>query len=152
MLSALRSAGCRVLCYSPDVAGGRKPPLEDAAIAWAHGPVDLDAALPACDLVVCHAGESTVSQALLAGRPLLLMPQTAESFLTARRVREMGAGINIAELAGPLDWPAVVGGLLREEGYRRAAQAFAHRHADFDPGRQAASLAAVLEGLAARSS
>jgi UDP:flavonoid glycosyltransferase YjiC (YdhE family) len=134
-----------VLCYSPEVAGGRKPPLEGAGIAWTRKPVDLDAALPQCDFVVCHAGESTVSQALLAGRPLLLMPQATESFLTARRVREMGAGININELARPRDWPAIVRMLLDDARYGEAAQAFARRHAGFDAARQAALLADALE-------
>lgn len=148
MLQALAAAACRVLCYSPDVAAGAKPPLDGPNIAWARTPVDLAQALPACEFAVCHAGESTVSQALLAGRPLLLMPQSAESFLTARRVRELGAGINIGELARPLDWPAIVRSLLDGDAYRQAAQAFAHRHADFDAQRQAEALAEVLEALA----
>jgi UDP:flavonoid glycosyltransferase YjiC (YdhE family) len=105
----------------------------------------MDAALRACALVVCHAGESTASQALLAGRPLLLMPQSTESFLTARRVREMGAGININELARPRDWPAIVRSLLEDERYRDAAQAFAGRHAGFDARRQAEVLADAIE-------
>jgi hypothetical protein len=148
MLAALQARGCRTLCYSPEVAGGARPPVDGANIAWARGPVDLDKALPECEFVVCHAGESTVSQALLAGRPSLLMPQSAESFLTARRVREMGAGINIGELARPLDWPAIVENLSSETRYKEAAQAFAQRHADFDAGRQAEALADTLEALA----
>jgi len=152
LLAALQAAGCLTLCYSPEVAGGRKPPLDGAGIAWARAPVDLSQALPEAAFVVCHAGESTVSQALLAGRPLLLMPQAAESFLTARRVRELGAGINVAELARPLDWAAIVRSLLQEEGYRHAAQAFAQRYAGFDAGRQAAALAGVLEALTVRRS
>jgi UDP:flavonoid glycosyltransferase YjiC (YdhE family) len=119
-------------------------------IVWARAPVDLAQALPECEVVVCHAGESTVSQALLAGRPLLMMPQSAESFLTARRVREMGAGINIGELARPLDWPASVRSLLSDERYRQAAQAFAQRHADFDARRQAEALADTLVTLAVK--
>jgi UDP:flavonoid glycosyltransferase YjiC (YdhE family) len=109
--------------------------------------VDLSTALPESSFVVCHAGESTVSQALLAGRPLLMMPQAAESFLMARRVRELGAGININELARPLDWPAIVRRMLEDEGYRQAAQAFAQRHQAFDAGRQAGVLADALEAL-----
>lgn len=148
MLAALQEASCRILCYAPDVAAGAKPPVDGADIGWARTPVDLAQALPACDFVVCHAGESTVSQALLAGKPLLLMPQSAESFLTARRVREMGAGINIGELVRPLDWPAIVRSLQDGDAYRQAAQAFAKRHAGFDAWRQAEALAEVLDALA----
>jgi UDP:flavonoid glycosyltransferase YjiC (YdhE family) len=145
MLAALQAAGCRVLCYSPEVASGRKPPLEGAAIVWAREPVDLGTALPACEFVICHAGDSTVTQALLAGRPLLMLPPATDSFLVARRVREMGAGININELAKPRDWPAVVRMLLEDGRFKAAAQAFAQRHAGFDAGRQAAELADALE-------
>ncbi|MFC5547712.1 glycosyltransferase [Massilia aerilata] len=151
MLQALGAAGCRTLCYAPEVAAGARPPVVGLNIAWARAPVDLAQALPACEFVVCHAGESTVSQALLAGRPLLLMPQAAESFLTARRVREMGAGINIGELAWPLDWAAIVRSLLDGGAYRQAAQAFAKRHAGFDARRQAETLADALEVLALKS-
>jgi hypothetical protein len=145
MLAALQAAGCRVLCYSPEVASGRNPPLEGPGIAWARKPVNLDAALPECEFAVCHAGDSTVTQALLAGRPLLLLPPATDSFLIARRVREMGAGININELAKPRDWPAIVRMLLEDVRYREAAQAFAQRYAGFDAGRQAALLADALE-------
>lgn len=145
LLAALQAAGCRTLCYSPEVAGGARPPPGAENIAWAGGPVDLNKALPECAFVVCHAGESTVSQSLLAGRPLLLMPRTAESFLTARRVRELGAGINIDELARPLEWPAIVRGLVKDERYTQAARAFAQRYAGFDARRQAESLADALE-------
>lgn len=147
LLSALQGAGCRTLCYSPEVAGGARPPLDGPGIAWARAPVDLGAALPESCFVVCHAGESTVSQALLAGRPLLMMPQAAESFLMARRVRELGAGININELARPLDWPAIVRRMLDDARHGQAAQAFAQRHAGFDAGRQAGLLADALEAL-----
>jgi UDP:flavonoid glycosyltransferase YjiC (YdhE family) len=145
MLAAVQAAGCRVLCYSPEVASGRKPPLEGPGIAWARRPVNLGAALPDCEFVICHAGDSTVTQALLAGRPLLLLPQSTDAFLTARRAREMGAGININELAKPRDWGAIVRMLLEDVRYREAAQAFARRHAGFDAGRQAEALADALE-------
>ncbi len=148
MLAALQAAGCRTLCYLPEVAGGASPPYAAEGIAWARGPVDLGLALPECAFAVCHAGESTVSQALLAGRPLLLMPRTAESFLTARRVRELGAGINIDELARPLEWPAIVRSLLDDGRYAEAAQAFAQRHAGFDARLQAEALADALEASA----
>jgi len=88
-----------------------------------------------------------VSQALLAGVPLLMLPRTAEAFLTARRARQLGAGINVNEMARPLDWDAVVGRMLEGRDYRVAAQDFARRHADFDADRQAETIAGVLEGL-----
>jgi UDP:flavonoid glycosyltransferase YjiC (YdhE family) len=77
----------------------------------------------------------------------LMLPRTAEAFLTARRVRRLGAGINVNEMARPLDWDAVVGRMLEGNDFRVAAQAFALRRADFDADRQAEAIADVLEGL-----
>jgi UDP:flavonoid glycosyltransferase YjiC (YdhE family) len=147
MLAALARAGCRTLCYLPDVAAGAAPPYAHPRVAWAPGPVALHDALRGAAFAICHAGESTVSQALLAGVPLLMLPRTAEAFLTARRVRRLGAGINVNEMARPHDWDAVVGRMLEGSGYRAAAQAFALRHADFDARRQAEAVADVLEAL-----
>lgn len=147
MFEALARAGCRTLCYLPEVAAGAAPPYAHPLIAWAAGPVALRDALRESAFAICHAGESTVSQALLAGVPLLMLPRTAESFLTARRVRRLGAGINVNEMARPLDWNAVVGRMLEGSDFRVAAQAFARRHADFDAGRQAEAIADMLEAL-----
>jgi UDP:flavonoid glycosyltransferase YjiC (YdhE family) len=150
MLAALARAGCRTLCYLPEVAAGAAPPYAHPLVAWAAGPVALGDALPASAFVICHAGESTVSQALAAGVPLLLLPRTAEAFLTARRVRRLGAGINVNEMARPLDWDAVVDRMLEGRDLRAAAQAFARRHADDDAARRAETIAGVLEGLVRR--
>lgn len=147
MLAALARAGCRTLCYLPEVAAGAAPPHAHPLIAWAAGPVALPVALRESAFAVCHAGESTVSQALLAGVPLLMLPRTAEAFLTARRVRRLGAGINVSEMARPLDWDGIVRGMLQGEDYRTAARAFARRHAESDADRQAETIADVLETL-----
>jgi UDP:flavonoid glycosyltransferase YjiC (YdhE family) len=147
MLAALARAGCRTLCYLPEVAAGVAPPFTHPLVAWADAPVALGAALPASAFAICHAGESTVSQALLAGVPVLTLPRTAEAFLTARRARQLGVGININEMARPLDWDGIVRRMLDDEDQRVAARAFALRHAGFDADRQAQAVAEVLEGL-----
>ncbi|WP_051933626.1 nucleotide disphospho-sugar-binding domain-containing protein [Massilia sp. BSC265] len=148
-LAALLRQGCRVLCYMPEVAAGAPAPLESPLLAWAPGPVSMPEALAGCELVVSHAGEAVVAQSLLAGRPLLMLPHTTESFLMARRVAGLGAGINAMEQPRPRDWEAMVGSLLGRQDYRDAAAAFARRYAEFDPQRQAEELADRFEALAA---
>ncbi len=147
VLQALLRQGCRVLCYMPDVAGGAPAPLTSPQLAWAPAPVALPQALAECELVVSHAGEGLVAQALLAGRPLLMLPHAAESFLMARRVAQLGAGINAMQAPRPRDWDAMLARLLDEPSWRAAAAAFARRHADFDPQRQAEALADRFESL-----
>lgn len=147
VLGALVRQGCRVLCYMPDVAGGAPAPVDSPLIHYAPAPVALPEALAGCELVVSHAGEALVAQALLAGRPLLMLPHAAESFLMARRVVQLGAGINAMGLPRPRDWDAMAAALLERPAYGEAAAAFARRHADFDPARQAEALADRFEAM-----
>jgi hypothetical protein len=148
VLGALLRQGCRVLCYSPDVAAGKPAPVADAALRYAAAPVDLDQAFEGCDLFVGHAGEGSVARALLAGVPLLTLSHSAESFMTGRRVRQLGAGINVRETPQPRDWDGMVRALLDDPAYRAAAAAFARRYQGYRAEDQALSLAARLAALA----
>lgn len=147
-LAALLRQGCRVLCYMPEVASGAPAPIQNPLLRFAPAPVSMHAALAACELVACHAGEATTAQALLAGRPLLMLPVSAESYLMARRVAQIGAGINA--MAGPQEWDGFVRDLLQAPGYRDAAGAFARRHAGFDATRQAEALTDRFEEMVRR--
>lgn len=148
LLAALLRQGCRVLCYSPDVAAGKPAPLVADGLRFAPAPVDLGQAFEDCALFVGQAGEGSVARALLAGVPLLLLPHSAESFMGARRVRQLGAGINAGETPQPRDWDGMIRALLDDPAYRSAAAAFALRYQGYREDRQAATLAARLEALA----
>jgi UDP:flavonoid glycosyltransferase YjiC (YdhE family) len=132
LLRALADQGCRTLCYLPEVAGGKPPPVVSPLIHYAAGPVSLGDAFSDCALCVCHGGEATLVQALLAGVPVLLLPMQAEQFLISRRVASTGAGVNAAMLRRPVDWPALLHKLLGEPGYREAAARFSQRYRGFN--------------------
>lgn len=147
LLQALADAGCRTLCYLPEVAAGKAPPLLSPRIHYAAGPVSLSEAFSDdCALCICHAGEATLVQALLAGVPVLLLPMQTEQFLMARRVAQTGAGINAALLRRPVDWPALLRRMIIDEpGFAAAAAAFAQRYADFSQAQQIEELVAAFE-------
>lgn len=148
-LAALVRQGCRVLCYAPAIAAGKAPPFAAPALRYARAPLALEQVFAQCELFVGVAGESSVTRALLAGVPVLLMPHSAESFMLARRVRHLGAGINVAETSRPHDWDGMVRALLGAPGYRAAARAFAARYADYRPVEQACMLAGRFEQMVA---
>ena len=150
VLQALAEEGCSTLAYLPDVAGGAPVPFKHALIHYAAGPVALGQALHEAELCVCHAGEATLAQSLLAGVPLLMLPQHTEQFLLARRIARAGAGHNAALLRADDDWRAVVRRLLHEPAHRLAARAFAARYQDFDQQAMNAELAALLERAASQ--
>lgn len=131
LLAALARAGCRALCYLPEVANGKPPPVTLPGILYARKPVDLSRALAEADWCVCHGGEATVAQALLAGVPLLLLPMQVEQYLLSRRMAAAGLAVNIA--TPPPDWPALVRSVLPNPAFAAAARAFAATHAAFSP-------------------
>jgi UDP:flavonoid glycosyltransferase YjiC (YdhE family) len=95
------------------------------------------------DAVICHANHNTVVGALLAGKPLVMMPNQVEQALTAARVAAIGAGgvpsgaPSAAAVARCLDT------LRPGSPARKAAQAIARRHRDSvaaDPVKRAEAL------------
>lgn len=147
VLQALHEQGCRTLCYMPEVTAGQPVPLASTRIHYAQGPVHLGQTLPQCQLVICHAGEATLAQAILAGVPLLLMPTQAEQFLMAVRVEQTGAGINVAARPRPTAFKALINDLLTLPCYKHAAQAMAERHKDFTHEGQTQALVGEFESL-----
>lgn len=147
VLRALDQLGCRTLCYLPEVAGGKPPPVLSQSIHYASGPVHLGQTFPDCQLVICHAGEATLAQSLLAGVPLLLLPTQAEQFVMAKRVEETGAGVNAAQRPRPTDFKALIQQLLTQPNYAQAARRVAERHQDFTHEGQTVALVDEFESL-----
>ncbi|MGH6646295.1 glycosyltransferase [Aquabacterium sp.] len=148
VLKALDDLGCRTLCYLPEVAGGMTPPVVSANIHYASGPVHLGQTFPDCQLVICHAGEATLAQSLLAGVPVLLLPTQAEQFMMARCVEETGAGVNAAQRKRPTDFKALIQQMLNTPGHAQAARAVADRYKNFTHEGQTLALVDEFESLA----
>lgn len=147
VLQALVEEGCRVLAYLPEVAAGARPPVLGEQIVYAEAPLDQAGALSQADLCLCHAGEATLAQSLLAGVPLLMLPSHTEQFLSARAVARSGAGYNAAQLTSASDCRAAVRLVLDGPAYRDAARAIARRHRGFSQQRLNQILAERLEHL-----
>lgn len=84
----------------------------------------LSMALPSCDAVLSYGGHGFVSACLLAGKPMVFFVRNLESYLTARQVGKLGAGI----LPRPQSTDGVVAALaqvLQETSYKTAAENFA---------------------------
>jgi UDP:flavonoid glycosyltransferase YjiC (YdhE family) len=75
-------------------AGATEPqtlgPLPSTWVVAEHLP--QVAALDACDVVVCHGGNNTVTEALTAGLPVLAAPFSTDQFAGAEDLRRAGLG------------------------------------------------------------
>lgn len=83
--------------------------------------VDQIAVLQQADVFLTHCGMNSVSEALYYGVPLLMLPKTREQSGVAERVRQLGAGM-LLENTTSENIQQRVEELLREPGYRKAAQ------------------------------
>jgi len=147
-LRGLVAAGCRTLCYLPEVAAGRAAPVDSPLIRYAASPVDIARAMrDDCRLMVCHAGEATLVQGLLNGVPVLMLPMHREQALMAAQVARSGAALDANGLKSPPQFMKAVQRLLNEPGFGQQAQAFAIRHAGFEQQAQIEALADAAEAL-----
>jgi hypothetical protein len=110
--------------------------------------VDRNAALANCDVVACQSS-GMVPPALLAGRPVLLLPQHVEQMMTLHRVAPQGLGHGL-----PADADATAAGaglrrLLDDAACRQRAAGFARSYQGYRPSMAATAVVEELDALVA---
>ncbi|MEI8255520.1 MAG: glycosyltransferase, partial [Deltaproteobacteria bacterium] len=91
------------------------------------------AVLRSVDFVVSHGGNNTVNEALMAGRPLLVLPIGGEQEANARRVERLGAGIRLERAPlGPESVREAFVRLTQEHGPRLRGRSRSRRHVPGD--------------------
>jgi UDP:flavonoid glycosyltransferase YjiC (YdhE family) len=146
MMAALAGQPHSVLVHAPGLTDYERQHYCGPGLSVSDRQIALERVHGECDLTVCHAGHGTTASALLAGRPLVLLPMQLEQTLTARRVAVLGAGVHIE--GGMGDFPRVLTQASKDPSYGLRAAEFARCYADFDPERQVAGLCARIERLA----
>ncbi len=157
VLEALSVSNTCVIAYIPGISPADLKKFSSPRMIISREPLKLKPILPDCDLAISHGGPGTVTAALLRGVPLLALPTQLEQFLTARRIKEMGAGLYAdfeprkpkegeKKPAAP-DFAALIRRLLEEPGFRAKARAFAQKYKNFSQAAQAHALATRIEQL-----
>lgn len=83
--------------------------------------------LAEASIFVTHCGMNSVSESLLSGVPMVMVPQTGEEAAVARRTCEVGAGLLLKEIS-PKTIRTAVNQILTQNSYAKAAEAM---RADF---------------------
>ena len=146
IVQALGQIDAEVVCVSPGLSVDKAKRLATRRLRISLVPVDLPPLLAHADLAVSYGGSGFVTQALLAGAPLLLRPRYVEQALLAHRVEAMGAGrlISDARADGP-SVSALTDEVLHSPGYREAARAFRERYRHFSPEQAVEQTVAAIE-------
>lgn len=129
LFAAIRSLGLRAIVYCPDISNAGMTHWSGEGLRFSDKPLDLDAWLPKSRVVASYAGHGMTARALLAGRPLLLLPTHLEQQSNASKVAALGAAL----VAGPAErnpkLERMLRNLLDDPRYTDAARQFSARHA-----------------------
>jgi UDP:flavonoid glycosyltransferase YjiC (YdhE family) len=140
LLDALQRLGAPTLMLCRGIDSELKRRYAGGPVFVSEEPMSVSRLLPQCDLVACHASHQMTAQALLAGKPLLLLPTQLEQFLIMRRVVRYGAALGIAPGTQNPDFGAALARLSSEAGYAEKAAEFAARYRSHDRGAALATM------------
>jgi len=113
-----------------------------------HRFVPQSVLLPHCDAVICHAGASTVFGALAHGRPLVVVPLSADHFANAGAAVRRGVAVALEADADARSVDAALARVLSDPDLRRSAASVAEEIAAMPSA--AAAAAGILGWLEAR--
>jgi hypothetical protein len=145
LLETMHARGGPTLVFAPKLPAKLTDRFASPALRFVPRALEMDRACREADLVICHAGHGAVASALLAGTPLLALPQNLEQHLNAENAARTGAALNAPRMQ-PGGMATKFGRLLDEPSFTAAARDFAARHAALDPGEPARRLGALIAG------
>jgi len=150
LLKALAELDAEVICVAPGLKRLNRA-IANRLRVYVN-PVRLDNIISSADLVVSYAGSGMACCALLAGVPLLLVPQNVEQYMFSCRVDELEAGLVMGTNRNEADFRGSLQQLLDENRFRWAAKAFAAKHAGFHPEQAVSYAVRVIETVLSHQS
>lgn len=151
VLTDLAKSGHRGLVYMPRLAPEERSRLQSERLHFADTLLDMAAVSRGCDCAVMTSGHGSTTAMLLAGKPVLLLPQHLEMLLIAESVQKHGAGLSAPAL-NPDAIRTKLACLLEEESFTREARAIAERYrGKAEPANAQANFHDLITRLAAEA-
>lgn len=132
-LAALRESGAAVLCAAPGISESQATYLSSGQMHVLHRPIAVTPLLQDADVVVGYGSIGLMAESLLAGVPILAIPQNVEQYLCSARMAAIGAGLMIRVERSQEEISGALLSLLESSNYRRAAGAFSTKYRGYSP-------------------
>jgi len=145
LAEALAGRRCPTLALCRGIDSGLRARHHGGSVYFAEEPMSVSRLLPQAEIVVCHGSHQMTAQALLAGKPVLLLPTQLEQFLIMRRAVRHGAGLGVAPEAKNPDFASALGALAANESYAGKAREFAARYSGHSRDAALATMIARIE-------
>ncbi len=100
LIKVCRAHKLKLLIYAPGYIGQSHVRAVDVTVKISPNPIDFAQALKEVDLVI-SAGTTTLSQALIQGRPVLAFPTQLEQRWFAYQAKKMGVGDSVSPRTAP---------------------------------------------------
>jgi UDP:flavonoid glycosyltransferase YjiC (YdhE family) len=144
ILTALEESVAQVIVVMPGASREMQQHFASTSVTLLSHAVPLTPLLSGADLVISYGGAGTIAQSLLAGVPMLLVPQNAEQYLSAMQVANLGAGVLVGLNQEDNDIAQVLQKLLADPTYRAGARRIAARYQSFDRDAAASTAASII--------
>jgi UDP:flavonoid glycosyltransferase YjiC (YdhE family) len=151
ILTALEQCDAHVVCAMPGASSDLERHFEGTRLKLVGHALPLAPLLADADAVVGYGGSGLISASLLAGVPMVLVPQNPEQYLGSMQVARLGAGILVGPRARPEEVVQALGSVLTANQYREAATGYAQAHRGHDPASAARRAAALIAAQDAES-
>jgi len=145
LLTELAKLQAHVICAVPGASEELRKRFGSRTFVVLDHPVALAPLLPSADWVVSYGGVATTAAALLAGVPLLLVPQVVEQHLLGLCVERMAAGILVGFERSQSKFHTAVSQMARNGPFKIAARAIAAKYAALDSSKAIGRVADMIE-------
>jgi len=149
LLAAIAARRQPALVFCRGIDPKLKEKYAASSIRFSADAMAVSRVLPGADMVVCHASHQMTAQALLAGKPVLLLPTQLEQFLIMRRLVRFGAGLGIAPEVVDADYAAALEALAGNRDYAAKARDFERRYSGHSREAALSTIVARIEGALA---
>lgn len=149
VFEALASSGCHVVAAIPGIDENLRTEFSTCSFQISAAPVRLAALLPKADLAVAHGGHGLASACLLAGIPMLLLPQLAEQLMTLYNVERLGIGAGIRGDEAESRFAAIFRRMTTQPHFRENAVRLSRKYAGYDMEIAVRTLCDRIENVAA---
>ncbi|RCU52641.1 hypothetical protein DU002_01330 [Corallincola holothuriorum] len=104
----------------------------DPLTQFSQTPIDINTELGAADLVICHGGHNLSAQTLLAGVPLLMLPEHMEQGVLANKLQQQGLALACDTKRTTEEYQTMINKGLTDPQLTANSQAFANHYRGYD--------------------
>jgi UDP:flavonoid glycosyltransferase YjiC (YdhE family) len=145
ILHILSSSGCNIIAALPGVGDDIRAAFASPSFQIHSQPVRLAPLLSSTHIAITHGGHGLASACLLAGVPMLLVPQVAEQLMTVYNFERLGIGKGVRFDEVGSKFSAAFMRMLMDSSYRENAGRLSRKYAGYDQERTIMRLCDAVE-------